>query len=44
MKHLERAFRKLGVTSRSAAAERAWQLARASDGGAGLLEGEAVEA
>jgi DNA-binding CsgD family transcriptional regulator len=26
-KHLERAFRKLGVTSRSAAASRAWQLA-----------------
>jgi DNA-binding NarL/FixJ family response regulator len=27
-KHLERAYRKLGVTSRSAAAARAWQLAR----------------
>jgi DNA-binding NarL/FixJ family response regulator len=27
-KHLERAYRKLGVTTRSAAAERAWRLAR----------------
>jgi DNA-binding CsgD family transcriptional regulator len=27
-KHLERAFRKLGVTTRSAASSRAWQLAR----------------
>ena len=34
-KHLERAYRKLGVTTRSAAAARAWDLA--AESGAGKL-------